>query len=91
MNVVGINSKIKTKVKTEINNNCNINKDAIEKLQLLLNDAKQGKLLAFACTVLSNNDEMENVYCGNIKREYLGFMGMLTDMQIELKKENDNG
>ena len=85
MNIVKFNKKHRK----EINNNNNNNQELIEKLEFLLNLAKNGHLQALVGIIISDNNEMENLYSGDIDNDYLGIMGMLSDLQIELKQIKD--
>lgn len=87
MNVVGINNKVKKE--NEVSSKAN--KDVVNELKFLLDIAKEGHIQCMVATIMSPKSEMENIYVGEISKDYLGFMGMLTDMQLELKKEKDNG
>jgi len=62
-----------------------INHNVIKDLEELLKLAKEGKIIGFAGVTLTNESTMRNIYSGDIKGNYLSFMGMLNDLSVELK------
>ena len=57
----------------------------VDTLEFLLNQAKEGKIEAFTATYLNDMHQLENLYGGNIEDNYIGFAGMISNMQIDLK------
>lgn len=65
----------------------NISYSTIEALEDMLKDAKEGKMQSFICIPLYSNMNMEIVYGGKIYDNYVSYMGMLSDFQIDFKKQ----
>jgi len=80
MNIVQFKSKPKPKITNQINH------ETVKSLEHLLKLAKKGEVLAFAGCFMSDVNTMDNVWAGDLSQEYLSFMGMLTDLQIDLKQ-----
>jgi len=81
MNIIPINKKKSTTIKKKNK----VNKEVIEKLENLLQYAKNGRLVGFACITLANDDSMDSIYSGDLDNHYLSYQGMLNDLSIELK------
>jgi len=61
--------------------------NTIETLELMLKEAKEGKLQSFIGITLYNNMDMEHVKAGAVYDNYISFMGMLSDFQIDFKDD----
>ena len=64
----------------------------IDTLELMLEQAKEGKLQSFVGISLDNDMDMKQIYAGKPYNNYVSYLGMLTDLQIDFKMhyEDDN-
>lgn len=64
----------------------NPNQNTIETLELMLKEAKEGKLQSFIGVSMYEDMNMETVQAGSVYDHYIAFMGMLSDFKIDFKR-----
>ena len=69
----------------KVSNSKKVDKELIQALENMLQDAKNGDIKGFAGVVLSDFGTMESIYSGEIYDNYLSFIGMLGDLKMQLK------